>query len=526
MKLKLVTIALLFIQCFFANANHGFSEPYKLPLFSQKSNSKSFEQFAKCGFSTHLSASTFGVSNRASFSADVSMSWDKSNFYFVATINDDSICFDNKAPFGKNDGIELFLSKRKGTNEMVQYLLALDPSNSESKGALSKMDYRTGSSSINPAGVRVEKLKSTDSYFVRITVPFSELNYQPNAGDTIAVNFYLNDVDGKSKPTKYSWHYNDDTYLNRDAMYEFVLSNSSKKVSQRVTTRAWLQDTTQYVVKLFAEKLPKHKELKVLYNNELIEESVFYKKSNASEVSINFSKSLIANSFQPISIYYGKNQVSTIFPADVPNLYIQVAKPNRFENEIRIFEKNDLKSFPPANAVLFIGSSSIRMWRTLPEDFPEIKVINRGFGGSQTADALHFFNRIVLPYRPKAIVYYSGTNDLGAGIDEDSIVKNTELFIKKVKQELPGTKVIVLSNVMAVSRKHLPLQFAKANELLQIMIRKYDNAVYVDVSKGILDENGQPKPELFLNDKTHLNADGYKIWKAILKPILVNFKTK
>lgn len=123
-------------------------------------------------------------------------------------------------------------------------------------------------------------------------------------------------------------------------------------------------------------------------------------------------------------------------------------------------------------------------------------------------------------------MYYSGTNDLAAGIAEDSIVKNTELFIQKVQQQLPATKVIVLSNVMAVSRKHLPMQFANTNKLLQEMIRKYNNVIYVDVSKGILDENGQPKPELFLNDKTHLNVEGYKIWRAILKPILTYYQTK
>lgn len=360
--LKLLFSFLLFAFTLSAQTKVSSTAANLLPHASQKLKSDKFEKQLKSGFYTHLSASTFGVINPASFLATVSMSWDKSNFYFLANIKDDSICFDNKVPFAKNDGIELFLSKRKGTNEMVQYLLAPDLLNPESKGTLSKMDYRTGNTSKNPAGVRVEKQNFAGSYFVRLTVPFSELNYQPKTGDTIAVNFYLNDIDGESKSTKYSWHYNDDTYFNRDAMFEFVLSNSSQKVIQSTSTRAWLQDTTQYFVKLIAEKMPVHKEIMAFYNNEIIATSVFENKNNIAQTSLVFNKALITNGLNPINVYNRKKKVATILPADVPNLFIHVAKPNKFENEIRVFEKNDLKSFPPANAVLFIGSSSIRLW--------------------------------------------------------------------------------------------------------------------------------------------------------------------
>jgi len=165
MKLKSGVIVFFFFMCLFSYSNQNV-EAYRLPCFLQKSTAISIEKLSKSGFTTHLSTSSFGVSNPGSFSADVSMSWDESNFYFLANINDDSICFDKKAPFWKNDGIELFLSKRKGTNEMVQYLLAPDLASPDSKGSLSKMDYRTGSTSTNPAGVRVEKQKSAESHFL------------------------------------------------------------------------------------------------------------------------------------------------------------------------------------------------------------------------------------------------------------------------------------------------------------------------------------------------------------------------
>src|SRR5436305_5469999 len=89
--------------------------------------------------------------------------------------------------------------------------------------------------------------------------------------------------------------------------------------------------------------------------------------------------------------------------------------PAPFENEIRAFEQADAKSPPPKDAVLFLGSSSIRLWKTLEQDMPGMKVINRGFGGSQVSDSVRYADRIVLPYRPKLIVFYAGDNDIAAG---------------------------------------------------------------------------------------------------------------
>ena len=92
-----------------------------------------------------------------------------------------------------------------------------------------------------------------------------------------------------------------------------------------------------------------------------------------------------------------------------------VLKAQGFESEIRAFEQADIVSPPPANPVLFVGSSSIRVWPDLPGDFPDYPVMNRGFGGSQMSDVLYYFDRIVAPYDPAIILVYEGDNDLAAG---------------------------------------------------------------------------------------------------------------
>ena len=194
--------------------------------------------------------------------------------------------------------------------------------------------------------------------------------------------------------------------------------------------------------------------------------------------------------------------------------------PRRFSSEIEAFEKDDALNFPPRGATLFVGSSSIRLWRTLAEDIPGITYINRGFGGSQTDDVLYYFDRIVAPYHPTRIVYFTGTNDLASGRTPEETVDNVEEFIVRSNNLFPDVEIYILSNTIAVSRKHLHEQYHKANRLLQQMLEKYENAFYVDVTTPGLRPDGQPRPEIYTADSLHLNRTGYAMWGEILRPFL------
>src|SRR5438093_1816424 len=118
---------------------------------------------------------------------------------------------------------------------------------------------------------------------------------------------------------------------------------------------------------------------------------------------------------------------------------------NRFDAEIAAFEARDRTNPPPKNAILFIGSSSIRMWKTLAQDFPEHKVINRGFGGSEISDSVHFADRIVVPYRPTMIVMYAGGNDINAGKNPERVAADFKAFVEKVRTKLPETRIAYIS---------------------------------------------------------------------------------
>lgn len=192
----------------------------------------------------------------------------------------------------------------------------------------------------------------------------------------------------------------------------------------------------------------------------------------------------------------------------------------QWENEIRAFEAADKEKTPPNDAILFIGSSSIRMWTDLAKDFPDKKLINRGFGGSQIADSTHFADRIAIPYKPKQIVMYAGDNDLNEGKSPEQVLADYKAFIAKVRAKLPEARFAFIAIKPSPSRAALMPKAAAANAL----IKKYSDSdkrlSFIDIYTPMLGADGQPRRELFLDDMLHLSRKGYDLWRDTIKPFL------
>jgi lysophospholipase L1-like esterase len=195
------------------------------------------------------------------------------------------------------------------------------------------------------------------------------------------------------------------------------------------------------------------------------------------------------------------------------------AADNRWENEIQAFERQDAKHRPPENAVLFVGSSSIRLWK-LEESFPDLDVINRGFGGSRLADSVQFAERIVIAYRPRLVVLYAGDNDLAAGKKPEQVLADFQQFAAKLKAALPETRIAYLAIKPSIKRRALIDRVRETNTAIEQFISADKRLTYVDVFQPMLTPDGQPRPELFLADGLHLNAEGYKLWASVLEPTL------
>ena len=204
--------------------------------------------------------------------------------------------------------------------------------------------------------------------------------------------------------------------------------------------------------------------------------------------------------------------LSTVLP------FITIAQPAPFEKEIAAFEASDAKSPPPQGAVLFLGSSSIRLWKTLAEDFPDLKTINRGFGGSHVEHSVRYADKIVLPYRPKLIVLYAGDNDIAAGKSPQRVLQDFQALVTKVHAELPDTPILFIAIKPSVARWHLHGRIWLANRLVREFAESHPKVDFADVYTPALDPEGRPRADLLVDDGLHLNEQGYRLWTKVIRP--------
>lgn len=187
----------------------------------------------------------------------------------------------------------------------------------------------------------------------------------------------------------------------------------------------------------------------------------------------------------------------------------------KWEPDIRAFEASDRTNPPPKNAILFVGSSSIRFWKTLARDFPGERVINRGFGGSCIADSVEFADRIVIPYAPRTIVFYAGDNDLAEGRTPEQVAADYRDFVQKVHERLPETRIAFLAIKPSPLRWELRGKIESANR--QIAAMKGDGLVFIDSYQAMLGADGLPRSEMYVDDRLHLNEKGYALWAQLVK---------
>lgn len=201
-----------------------------------------------------------------------------------------------------------------------------------------------------------------------------------------------------------------------------------------------------------------------------------------------------------------------------PRIPEQVSSP-AWETDMQRFEAADAQSPPPRGGVLFIGSSSIRFWDTLAQDFPGVPVINRGFGGSELRDSTWYADRIIVPYAPRQILIYAGDNDLNAGRTPQQLRADFVAFVERVRRDLPKAKIAYISNKPSPSRAQLlPVQ-REANTLIAAEAQRL-GVHYIDIFTPMLDARGQPDESLFIEDRLHMNRAGYVIWQRAIAPYL------
>lgn len=190
-----------------------------------------------------------------------------------------------------------------------------------------------------------------------------------------------------------------------------------------------------------------------------------------------------------------------------------IAQENQFTNEIKAFRKQDSIQKPNDGMLLFIGSSSFRLWKDVKSDFNNSNILNRAFGGATLLDLIYFQNDVVLKYKPKKIFIYCGENDIASSekVTPKMVFKRYKTFYKTLRKQFPETPIIFVSLKPAISRWNMKDRMMATNKLISQFMKNKNNATFVNIWDDML-ENGEPRKDIYIQDNLHMNAKGYAIW--------------
>ncbi len=199
--------------------------------------------------------------------------------------------------------------------------------------------------------------------------------------------------------------------------------------------------------------------------------------------------------------------------------YSELPEVKAWESEIEKFEEIDVSKSYPSDAILFTGSSSIRMWSTINKDMLPYNIIQRGYGGAKLSDFVVYADRIIYPHQCQAIVLFIG-NDISGNDTDKSPLEVSRLFRKTlyiIRRKFPDTPVFWISITPTPARWHVWPEIQEANGMIRKICENHRNTYFIDTEKSFLTPSGLPNNELFITDRLHLNADGYELWTGIIK---------
>src|SRR5438128_6268393 len=190
-----------------------------------------------------------------------------------------------------------------------------------------------------------------------------------------------------------------------------------------------------------------------------------------------------------------------------------------WDETLAAFTAADLRHAPQPGGVLFVGSSSIRLWDDLETQFSAMPVvIKRGFGGSKLSDCVHYLDRLVIAYRPRMVLIYAGHNDLAEGKTAEQVLQQFRAFVEGIRQALPATRIAFVSIKPSPARASLLSEIRRTNTLVSQYAAAMTNVDFIDIFTPMLAADGKPRRELFRTDALHLNATGYALWRSVIEP--------
>ncbi len=475
------------------------------------------------GLNIPLYADRYGNRTAPSdFSTDFTLAWNERGMFLAIRVSDD-VFYENPDinRLWSGDCIEIFMAGQKGANDYIQFIISPGMTNPHPELRDQSYDHRKSAALKKiPLEITVARTRKMNGYQLEAFLPFSQLDIHPKLGREMAFQIYLTDFDEKTGKNSHHhvWYYQWETHANPAAMQRIRLAETATR-QVLTTVKAGIEDAERLYVEVYADPVLAGKLVRVQLDGKSLFSGKLTKKQDVCGYT-GFTPLSSAENGESLQVLVAGDTVDQFDINYLPYRYVN-RKPYPFEPEIQHYEFLDKKNPSPQNAILFVGSSSIRMWKTLEKDMAPLTVINRGFGGSQAEHVVHFFDRIVLPYHPKAIVFYEGDNDIAVGKSPEEILTQTRIFSDKVHQALPNARIYFLSIKPSFARYHLWETMRQANALLKNYAQQHDFLTFIDISEAMHDSDGKLRQDIFSGDGLHMNERGYKIWTDIIKTRLL-----
>lgn len=522
-KLLLLSLSLLsIVACSTSPDELSESDTLPVPRLTRFTPEGSDNEWNGQGLTVQLFANRFGVvPDSNDLSARFRLGWNNQGICLFMVVNDNQFVENSKYPW-MDDGIEIFLSAGQGNPDILHFFITPGFARPDKKPYISVQAqgrHRSESPVVPEPFIR----KTPAGYTMEILFPYPDSTVTPLEGSQFAMQVYVNDTDttGENLHKQLTWYYMADTHANPYALQNLTLTSKGSFQDDH-QVRAFIKDDSVLSGRIIGNNRYIDSTFSIYDHHDLLAEGkLIIGKNNLAVADFSLPVDTFPPAYDTLSVIIGSKVTNNINPSFLPFVFESKKQPNYFEPEIRLYEAIDRVHPPKKHQILFVGSSSIRMWQTVQQDMHPLKVMNRGFGGSNAKDLLFYFDRIVKPYNPKAIVYYEGDNDLAQGQTPAEFIANCKLFIEKVHNELPGTPVYLLSVKPSPSRKNLLTATNNANQMLSELADKYTNVSYVDISQAMMEDNGEINPTIFRSDSLHMTYEGYRIWTKIMKPVLM-----
>lgn len=444
--------------------------------------------------------------------AGFKIAWMEDYLLLYFEILDDISVSDTINPWD-GDAVEFFLMDSKGSDNSVQFSLVTGIDNTE-KPVVNIQDRRELKEESWKEPELMAKIDNEDK-LVKLEIMLRyDIFGQDYSYEKLALQLYVDDSDNKpgGQRNQLTWYPVGHSYVNPFSSYEILLTENENTVFQGAS-RLVITDNEKIDLIVFGAKEGDRVEVKTTGG-----ESFQYSSSSMDLMTpdtFEIDNSTIDLESDTLLTYIGNDLTSMNDLFFAPRVYDKI-NAKRLEREIKVFIAKDRLHLPEPGGVLFIGSSSIRKWNSIKQDFPELNTIHRGFGGSNSADALEYMDKIVLPYKPSVVVYYEGDNDIPGGLSYDEIISKMRTFIERVLKADNGTKIYLISPKPSYRRINLWDQYLKLHQRMKILANEFPQVSFVDVSLGMFTD-GKLRKDIFIEDNLHMNEKGYEIWTRILR---------